>query len=74
MKGRQHQSKLTGVQEDHGFQTDVLLPLKLQLSKARGGCQQHVEDLHDALHTLTLLPGERGQKDEEEGGDGITKN
>lgn len=49
-------AELTGVEEDHGLQTDVLLPLKLQLTKARGGCQQHVEDLHDALHALALLP------------------
>lgn len=48
--------KLTGVEEDHGLQTDVLLPLKLQLTKPRGGSQQHVEYLHDALNTLSLLP------------------
>ncbi len=50
--------ELTGVEEDHGLQTDVLLPLKLQLTKPRGGCQQHVENLHDALHTLSLLPAQ----------------
>lgn len=52
------QFKLTGIEEDHGLQTDVLLPLKLQLTKPRGGCQQHVENVHDALHTLALLPAE----------------
>lgn len=50
---------LTGVEEDHGLQADVLLPLELQLAEARGGCQQHVEDLHDALHALALLPESR---------------
>lgn len=48
--------KLTGVEEDHGLQTHVLLPLQLELTKPRGGSKQHVEDLHDALHTLSLLP------------------
>lgn len=47
---------LTGVEEDHGLQADVLLSLQLQLTEPRGGCQQHVENLHDALHTLSLLP------------------
>lgn len=47
---------LTGVEEDHGLQADVLLSLQLQLAEPRGGCQQHVENLHDALHTLSLLP------------------
>lgn len=51
-------AKLTVVKENHCLQTDVLLPLKLQLTKPRGGCQQHVENLHDALHTLSLLPAE----------------
>lgn len=63
--------KLTGVEEDHGLQADVLLPLKLQLTKARGACQQHVENLHDAFHTLSLLPAdtererERGRRKQE---------
>lgn len=52
------QFRLTGVEEDHGLQTHVLLPLKLQLTETGGGCQQHVKDLHDALHTLTLLPAQ----------------
>jgi len=50
--------KLTGVEKDHGLQTDVLLPLKLEFPKPRGCCQQHVKNLHDALHTLSLLPAE----------------
>lgn len=60
-KEMRRQLRLTGVEEDHGLQTDILLPLKLQLTETRGGCQQHVKDLHDALHTLALLPAE-GQR------------
>lgn len=62
IKRRLRSVQLTGVEEDHGFQTDVLLPLKLQLTKSRSGCQQHVENLHDALHTLSLLPAETQRK------------
>lgn len=65
--------KLTGVEEDHGLQTDVLLPLKLQLTKSRSGCQQHVENLHDALHTLSLLPTETQRKWERSQREGIKR-
>lgn len=57
-----HQLWLTGVEQDHGLQAHVLLPLKLELTEPRGRRQQHVEDLHDALHTLTLLPEETQMK------------
>lgn len=76
IKRRLRSVQLTGVEEDHGFQTDVLLPLKLQLTKSRSGCQQHVENLHDALHTLSLLPAEtqrKGVKKKESQRDGIKR-
>ena len=46
---------LTGVEEDHGFEADELLPLQFELSHSGRGGQQHVEDLHETLHTGALL-------------------
>lgn len=46
---------LTGVKEDHGLETNVLLPLQIELSDSGRGSDQHVEDLHEALDTTALL-------------------
>ena len=46
---------LTGVEEDHGLEADVLLSLQLELSYSGRGGDQHIKDLHEALDTAALL-------------------
>lgn len=56
-----HARVLTGVEEDHGLEADVLLPLQLELSHSGRGGYQHIEDLGEALHAAPLLSGVRHQ-------------
>lgn len=46
---------LTGVEEDHSLEADVLLPLELELSHSGRGSYQHIKDLHEALDAAPLF-------------------
>lgn len=54
--GPHRRASLTGIEEDHGLEADVLLPRQLELSHSGRGGDQHVKDLHEALDAAALLP------------------
>lgn len=47
---------LTGVEQDHGFETHILLSLQLEFSEPGRGCQQHIKNLQKPLHTAAFIP------------------
>ena len=51
---------LTGVEEDHGLEADVLLPLQLELSHSGRGSDEHIEDLGEALDAAPLFSAVQG--------------
>ena len=53
---------LTGVKEDHGLEADVLPPSQFELSHPGCGSDQHVKDLHEALHAAPLFSVEQAHK------------
>lgn len=52
---------LTGVEEDHGLEADVLLPLEFELSHPGRGSYQHIKDLHEALDAAPLISATQTQ-------------
>lgn len=52
---------LTGIEEDHCLDTQVLLVLQFQLSEPRGHGQEHIKDLQNSLYTFPLIPMEHIQ-------------
>lgn len=49
---------LTGIEEDHCLDTQILLVLQFQLSEPRGHGQEHIKDLQNSLYAFPLIPME----------------